>query len=115
MARRSRLSAAQVIQQTVASGKPVRRLFSGAFGDWVERGKFENVTSSNVGAIAYDIALSQVKIEYKSGDTWGYDPIPIALAKGLYFTGSKGTWLWDYIRVRGKGNAHRHQVNARTI
>lgn len=97
--------------QGVGVGVP----FTTDFANWVRTGRWEHVNSSNVAAIAYDTEKDMVKIRYKDGSEWGYWPIPLALANGLYRTGSKGIWVWDYLKVRGKGNNHAHQVNARRL
>lgn len=110
------LNGAKRVRATVQRflGLPVEKELN-AFDRFVLDGNWQSVNSSNITAIAYDALNQMVKVEFKEGVRWGYDPIPVAMAKGLYYTGSKGTWYWDYIRVRGKGNSKVHQVNARRL
>lgn len=110
------LNGARRIRSTIqrALGMPEDKALN-EFDRWVLDGNWQTVSSSHVAAIGYDALNQMVKIEYLGGKRWGYWPLPIAMAKGLYYTGSKGTWLYDYVRVRGKGNSKQHQVNAGII
>lgn len=71
-------------------------------GEW-----HSNFTSSNVAAYHYDLrgqfdnAPETLVIEYKDGSFYGYSPVSEALARSLFNAGSKGTWVWDNLRVRG--------------
>jgi hypothetical protein len=83
-----------------------------AFAEWAEGGDWKNVQSSNVAAIAYDADKSMIKVRYKNGAEWGYFPYPPASARDFFHAGSYGTWVNDHIKVRGAGNAKKHQKNA---
>jgi hypothetical protein len=71
-------------------------------GEWTS-----NFTSSNVSAYHYDLrgeydnAPNTLVIEFHDGSFYSYHPVPESLARSLYNAGSKGTWVWDNLRVRG--------------
>ena len=89
--------------------------FASDFGQWVKTGQWEHVSSSNVQAIAYDAKNERLRVRYKGGVEWEYWPITLEIAASLYRTGSKGVWIWDYLKKRGKGGGQLHQVNARAL
>lgn len=72
------------------------------FGQWLP------VKSTNVAAIQYDGERSRLQIEFldkgKGPGFYGYDDVSIREAEFLARSGSKGGWVWDNLRVRGKGN-----------
>ena len=93
---------------TIGSGVP----FSSDFEYWVKTGRWEHVESSNVAAIAYDVQRNRLLVRYRSGPEWAYSPISLDIAATMYKAGSKGDFVWSFLKVRGKGNAKIHQVNA---
>ena len=80
--------------------------------NWLTSGQWESTSSSNVRAIAYDQERHMIKIRYNDGAEWGYWPYSREEARILYLTGSKGNYVFDFIRVRGRGHAGQHQRNA---
>lgn len=89
--------------------------FASDFDHWVQTGRWEHVNSSNVAAIAYDQNRERLLVRFRNGSEYAYYPISIDIAAVLYRTGSKGTFIWDYLRVRGAGNTKTHQVNVQKI
>src|SRR5688572_14585474 len=79
---------------------------------WLLEGDWMACQSSNVDLAKYEWEEGRLWIQYKDGVVWSY-AIPFNLAASFYRAGSKGIWTWDHLRVRGPGNAHRHQVDAR--
>lgn len=69
------------------------------FGSW-----FDNFTSSNVARMRYDQEQSQLTVEYKNGNQYSYQNVSIREAESFARGASKGKWVWDHLRVRGKGN-----------
>jgi KTSC domain len=70
------------------------------------------VQSSTIAMAQYHVADEKLMIEFLSGEAWLYSPVSRALAESFANAPSKGTWLFDHIRVRGEGNQHAHQVSA---
>lgn len=68
------------------------------FGQWMP------VESSNVAEIHYDGDLSELQIKYKNGGIYTYQDVSIREAESFAKAMSKGKWVWDRLRVRGKGN-----------
>lgn len=69
------------------------------------------VYSSNVGFCQYYPETEKMQIEYlakgnKPARKYLYSSVTHAEALDFAQAQSKGIWVWDHIRVRGKGNAH---------
>lgn len=82
-------------------------------GEWIFA-----VKSHHVNAMKWDKETDTLTVQYQRGDTWEYDPVSLVLAQKFVtdlLTGSPGTDVWDYLRVRGAGNEHEHQLNAKMI
>lgn len=65
------------------------------------------VSSSNVSWIQYDQDREVLTIGYLTGAMYAYGDVTPFEAARLLFASSKGGWIWDNIRVRGQGNAHK--------
>jgi hypothetical protein len=79
--------------------------------DWAFSGEFfSDFESSNVRAISYDHADRVLAVEYRDGARWYYSPVTLTQAMELYEAPSKGTYIWDHVRIRG--TVHAHQVDA---
>lgn len=57
--------------------------------------------------IQYDQDWPRLLIGYLNGRAYAYADVSPQEAAQLLFAPSKGTWIWDHIRVRGKGNARK--------
>lgn len=68
--------------------------------------------STNVEAAHYDPHAQELYVTYHSGDRWAYG-IPPSAAEDFAHAHSKGTWIWDNVKVRG--TIHAHQVPARKV
>ena len=69
---------------------------------WANSGEwFDGFASSNVRAFQYDGQDERLVIEYKDGSFYAYHPVRFDMAVALYDAPSKGTWVWDHLRVRG--------------
>ena len=65
------------------------------------------VSSSNVLWIRYYQDRDVLLIGYRNNAAYAYSGVTATEAASLLFAPSKGTWVWDRIRVRGKGNSRR--------
>jgi hypothetical protein len=71
--------------------------------------------SSNVASIRWDGKYRRLTIRFldaRKGFTehvYSGPAVTAVLAEQLYRAASKGTSVWDVLRVRGVGNKHRHQ------
>lgn len=63
--------------------------------------------SSNVAHIQYAIKDDLLVIRFKDGSTYGYEPIFPQEAASLFKSASKGTWVWDNLRIRGTSLGHK--------
>ncbi len=71
--------------------------------------------SSNVSSMKYSVEDQEITVEYQNGAVWAYGNFSEQEALWVYEAGSKGTVLWDLVRVRGKGSKHRHKKPARRV
>lgn len=102
---------------TVSEGGNVHALAANhpaVTGEWVLTS-----ASSNVHSFAYDMDAHRLYIRFRDrappgesrpntpGSIYAYYNVPIASFMGLFEAGSKGTWIWDNIRIRGTISGHR--------
>lgn len=66
-----------------------------------------SAASSNVSWYSYDPGRNVLIIGFLNLSMYAYGNVSEAEAVSLLFAPSKGTWVWDNIRVRGKGNSRR--------
>lgn len=69
--------------------------------------RFDRFASSNVEAIQYDITTSQLYVRYQGGRWYRYDGVTKTEAQQFWAGYSKGTMVWDILRVRGTKDGHR--------
>jgi hypothetical protein len=91
----------------------VERGAAGEFDDFLNKGKWMAVTSSNVELAAYDLELEILRIQYREGAVYAYQPVSYREALDFAQASSKGKWIWTNLRVRGKGNFHLHRKQFR--
>ena len=91
----------------VAKALPVEDLIQSFF---VRREPFA-VASSNVAWIQYDRARNVLFVGYKNASSYAYGDVSEQEAAAFLFASSKGKWVWDNLRVRGKGNARKTRKN----
>lgn len=65
------------------------------------------VHSTNVAAAQYFIEDQKMMIEFENGSAYLYSNITEPEALQFAQAASKGTWVWDHIRVRGNPRATR--------
>lgn len=65
------------------------------------------VSSSNWSWYQYDQAREILRVGYLNGKGYAYGNVSLPEAISLLYAPSAGTWGWDNLRVRGKGNARR--------
>lgn len=58
-------------------------------------------SSSNVAQYWYEQANRTLYIQYKDGSTYAYYSVSEPEAISLFQSASKGTWVWDNLRIRG--------------
>lgn len=90
-----------------------RRLVQeGEVADFLYDGQLLIVHSSNVRDAVYNLPGQKLIITYMDGATWEYSPVSEHEALLFAQSQSKGTFVWSFLRVRGKGNKHKHRKNA---
>ena len=88
-------------------------------GAWVETPE-----SSNVHSFAYDIDAHRLYVRFKDrpqkgekvrpnapGSIYAYYNVPLDLFMSMFTAGSKGTWVWDHLRIRGTLSGHRYDYS----
>lgn len=73
-------------------------------------------SSSNVHGFSYDIDTSTLYVRYQAAERFGkgpgslyaYSHVTPEKFLRMYNAPSKGTWLWDEVRIRGTWSGHRH-------
>jgi hypothetical protein len=74
--------------------------------------------SSNVYSYSYDIDTSTLYVRFQShmvygtaGSLYSYSNVPPELFLKMYSAPSKGTFIWDNIRIRGTVTGHRYDYS----
>lgn len=88
-------------------------------GEWVE-----SPESSNVHSFAYDIDAHRLYVRFKDrppqgskqrpnkpGPIYAYYNVPLDLFMSMFNAGSKGTWVWDHLRIRGTLSGHKYDYS----
>ena len=68
--------------------------------DWMAEGVWVNVKSSNVSSIQYWWDSKSLFVQFKSGATYVYAPVPPAVAKAMFNAASPGKFVWRRLRDR---------------
>lgn len=63
--------------------------------------------SSNVAAGAYNPEYKTLTLVFNNGAMYIYYDIPATMAKSFAYAPSKGKWVWNQLRVPGKGNEQK--------
>lgn len=66
-------------------------------------------SSSNVQWCQYEIERNTLTISFQDGSVYEYYGVFPQEAKSLFQSRSKGTWVWDNLRIRGTVYGHRKQ------
>ncbi len=69
--------------------------------EWATFGEWAPMASSNVAGASYEHEEERLTIGYLDGSYYQYQPVSYEKALDFYRAGSKGTWVWDNLRVRG--------------
>jgi hypothetical protein len=90
--------------------KPVSR--EGATTDQLLNGEWINIRlhvkrGSGEGAMAYDDARKMLFVRYPDGAVYAYDPVTQYEATSMLYSGSKGSWIWSNLRLRGTLRGHQ--------
>lgn len=72
-------------------------------GDWLQ------VQSSNVSAIRYLPDDGALEVEYLNHGMYRYENVSLMEAQSFAEALSAGKWVWDHLRVRGRGNKYAFQ------
>lgn len=67
----------------------------------------QDFSSSNVRWVQYDIKAQSLFIRFWNGNLYRYWTMTEREAASMYNSASKGTWVWDNLRVRGTKLGHR--------
>jgi hypothetical protein len=81
--------------------------------DFLDNEQLLFVTSSNVAAAQYFGETRELMVEYLDGAAWIYGDISLAEAEAFARAPSKGTWIWDVVKVRG--TVHDHKKPAKQL
>lgn len=65
-----------------------------------------NPGSSYASSWWYQKDNGELVVRYHDGVVWGY-VVGGKLAESFFLAGSKGTWMWDNVRVRGTVSDHK--------
>lgn len=60
--------------------------------------KFESVKSSYIDAVAYNEAIRELRVQFKSGATWRYMDVPPAVHVSLLLAESTGRYFREEIK-----------------
>src|SRR5678815_1557463 len=71
-------------------------------GEWLETPQ-----SSYMAACFYNLIEQTLHVIHHDHSMYGYRSVTPEMARSLYRAGSKGTWMWDNIRIRGTVYGHR--------
>lgn len=81
-------------------------------GDWVDIGMYYH-GGPPAASMRHDPQKRVLFIRYPVGRVYAYQNVDTGLARGLLREGQNrqtpagGTWVWDHLRVRGKGNRQK--------
>jgi hypothetical protein len=74
---------------------------------------FIRVASSNISEAAYEPDKLVMTLRYKGGATYEYWLVSPSEWQSFLLAPSKGSWSWDFLRVRGSKTLH--QKNYRRV
>jgi hypothetical protein len=58
----------------------------------------QQVTSSNISSVGYDLETNTLEIEFSSGSVYQYSRVPEAVFRGLMAAASHGSYFNQHIR-----------------
>lgn len=70
-------------------------------------GELTEVVSSHHRAAVYDAAGQKLTLIFRDGGAYEYYGVTLDMARSYAAAASKGTWVWDNLRVRGSKTAHK--------
>ncbi len=91
----------------MGGGTPGGVMSSDHLEGFVYNGDLIHVSSSNVTAVQYHIAVKMIMIQYKDGASWMYGNFSEQEAIAFAQAKSKMSFVWDNIKVRGSKTAHK--------
>lgn len=74
---------------------------------WMTSGEWLPVTSTNVKEIRYNFALKRLFVRFKGSSRgilrpiYDYTPVPIIVARRMFRSASKGSYVWEHLRDGG--------------
>ena len=74
---------------------------------FVYEGELLPVHSSNVAAAQYHLADSKMMVEFLDNSAYLYSNVTLDEAIQFATAQSKGSWVWDVLRVRGSKTDHK--------
>lgn len=92
-----------------------RELSKGAVEGFIYNQEPLFVHSSSVAMVQYFIEDEKLMIEFNNGSAYMYDDISEEEARLFTRYWTKGGWVWDFLRVRGKGNAKKYKKTYKQI
>lgn len=97
-------------------GQQMRFPDSGALSPAISEGEVErflyrgavlSVVSSNVDHVEWDHRTSQLIVTYRNGSQYAYENISEGEARSFAEAPSKGTWVWNFLRIKGTKHGHK--------
>lgn len=77
------------------------------FRQFLYGNNWTSFTSTYLKAARYDWNTSTLQVLYPDGTVWSYRNVTPGEARDFYEAPSKGTWMWDNVRVRGTKSQHQ--------
>lgn len=68
------------------------------FDALVANGLWENVSSTNLKAIAYVRGVGRLWVRFRSSGVYAYDQVPSSIYVGLLGAGSKGKYFHQFVK-----------------
>lgn len=70
-----------------------------------------NFNHERIASIQWEPDELKLTIIFRNGEQYRYDPVSREKVLEFWAAPSKGTWMWDNLLVRGKGNQGKHRTN----
>lgn len=66
------------------------------------------VSSSNVESVGYNYAKHELYVKFKNGSLYVYYHVPYAIYQSFLLAPSKGRFVWQVLRNRGRDDLYRY-------
>lgn len=83
------------------------KLSAAEVNDFLQSAQTMLVNSSNVAAAQYHWDRKELYVWFKGGTAYAYSDVTMSEALTFATARSKGSWVWDVLRIRGTKYGHR--------